>query len=146
MLVKLLPDQVSDHWDEISLALRQALPPFVANSDRSMVNILKAILSDDMQCWILYSSDDGGEKIYAIVSTKIEIDDISGTRCLLIYSFYANKPLTSHLVTSSFETLKRFASGKGCFKIVAYTDIPKMEQLWKSLGGIAETRFIEMGV
>ncbi|KKM71548.1 hypothetical protein LCGC14_1429560, partial [marine sediment metagenome] len=116
MLVKLLPDQVSEHWGEISLAIRQALPPFVANSDRSMVNILKAILGGDMQCWILYSSDDAGESIYAVMATKIEMDEISGTKCLLIYSFYANKPLTNQLVISGFETLKKFASSEECFK------------------------------
>lgn len=146
MLVKLLPDQVSDHWDEISLAIRQALPPFVANSDRSMVNILKAILGGDMQCWILYSSDDTGGSIYAVMTTKIEVDEISNTKCLLIYSFYANKPLTSHLVSLGFETLKKFASSTGCYKIIAYTDIPKMERLWESLGGVAGTTFLELGV
>ena len=146
MLVKLLPDQVSDHWDEISLAIRQALPPFVANSDRSMVNILKAILGGDMHCWILYSSDDTGESIYAVMTTKVEIDEISGTKCLLIYSAYANKPLVNHLVTSGFETLKKFASSERCFKIIAYTNIPKMGQLWESLGGVAETRLLELEV
>lgn len=146
MLVKLLPDQVSEHWDEISLAIRQALPPFVANSDRSMVNILKAILGDDMQCWILYSSDDEGGSIYAIMTTKVEVDEISDTKCLLIYTFYASKPLTNQLVHSGFETLKKFASGQGCYKIIAYTDIPKMGQLWESLGGVAGTTFLELEV
>lgn len=146
MLVKLLPDQVSDHWDEISLAIREALPPFVANSDRAMVNVLKSILGGSMQCWILYSSDETGESIYAVATTKIEVDEISDTRCLLIYSFYANRPLTSHLVISGLETLKKFASSKRCYKIIAYTDIPRVEQLWESLGGVAVTRFIEMEV
>ncbi len=146
MLVKLLPDQVSEHWDEISLAIRQALPPFVANSDRSMVNILKAILGGDMQCWILYSSDGAGGSIYAVMTTKVEIDEISNTKCLLIYSFYASKPLTNQLVISGFETLKKFASSEGCHKIIAYTNIPKMERLWESLGGVTITRFLEMEV
>jgi len=146
VLVKLLPDQVSDNWGEISGAIRQALPSFVANSDRSMVNILKSILADDMQCWILYSSDDARESIYAVLTTKIELDEISGSRCLLIYSFYATKPLTNHLVISGFETLKKFASSVRCHKIIAYTNIPKMERLWESLGGIAETKLVELEV
>ena len=146
MLVKLLPDQVSEHWDEISLAIRQALPPFVANSDRSMVNILKAILGGDMHCWILYSSGDEGGSIYAILTTKIEIDEMSGTRCLLIYSFYANKPLVNHLMVTCIETLKKFASSRGCYKVTAFTNIPKMGRLWESLGGVAETIFLEMEV
>lgn len=146
MLVKLLPDQVSDHWDEISVAIRQALPPFAASSDRYMVNILKSILEGSMQCWILYSSDSNTARIYAILTTTVEIDKMSDTRCLLIYSFYANKPLTNHLMISCFETLKKFASSKRCYKMIAYTNIPKMERLWESLGGIVETKLMEVSV
>ncbi len=144
MLVKLLPDQVSEHWDEIRLAIEKALPPIMLKSDRAMVNILKSILSDYMQCWVMWVNKDSEAEIRAILTTTIEIDRVCEMKYLLIYSFYTIKPLLPELAVSTIDTLKKFARGRGCQKLVAYTNIPRMEQLWESLGGTTEMKLLEI--
>lgn len=144
MLVKLLPDQVSEHWDEIRLAIEKALFPLAPESDEVMINILKSILSGYMQCWVMWANKDSGAEIHAILTTTIEVDRACGLRYLLIYSFYAIKPLLPELAISAMDTLKKFARGQRCQKVVAYTNIPKMERLWESLGGTSNQKLMEI--
>lgn len=146
MLVKLLPDQISNHWDELSSAIKGSLPPFVADSDVCMINILKAALSGDLHCWIMYADNGTKTDIYAVITTMIWIDKITGTRDLLIYTFYATKPLLKDLLLSGFETLRKFAADKNCYKIIAYTNVPEMESIVTMLGGVTDMKFVELEV
>ncbi len=137
MLTKLLPDQISAFWDIIKYAIEESLPPIAGEGPEKMNNILSALLSSKAECWASYIVGEDQRRFEGIVITKIQYDDISRTKNLLMYCVYGYEDVDKGSWTSGLKTLVKYASSKGCHRIVAYTDIPYMIELTKKLGGEA---------
>ncbi len=137
MLVKLLPDDITKHWDEISEAISKALPPFTKRTRGRMNSILASLLSGKMHCWVVteYNKDNDITILYALATTEITIDPVSYTKNLLIFSLYAFQPVPFKLWEDGFDTLSKFAKVHECDNILAFTDIPRIEEIVKKIGG-----------
>ena len=146
MLVRLLPNDIESGWDKISKALKESVPEHVNTDDIGMSNLLYALLDDKLQCWLVADTDFNEEGMTGIVTTLTVIDPPSGTRNLLIYSLAAFRPLSQELINDGYETLKNYAEAKGCFKIIAYTNIPRIEEMVKSLGGKIGHTLVELEI
>lgn len=148
MLVQLLPEQISEYWDLIAPSIEGSLPPFVYASKEKMINILYALLSSDMQCWFIVNSKESikGKNIIAIVTTTIIEEGASKIKNLQIFTLFSRKVLTDSLFKDAYNTLSKFAKSKGCFRIVAYSDVERIISVVSRLGGETKYKFITLEV
>jgi len=146
MLTKLLPDQISKFWDIIKYAVEQSLPPITGEHPDKMNNILFSALDGSIDVWASYEKGSEGSRFEGIVLTEILIDRPSKTKNLLLYCLYGYDKVTRESWESGFQTMLKYAAGKGCSRIVAYTDVPVLIELVKSLGGEAKYTFVSFDI
>jgi len=146
MLVRLLPDDVQRRWPQLKSAILTSLPSHINGTDDAINNLLFALLDDTLHCWILVEYEEKDAKIRAVVTTTITVDIPSGIKNLLIYSLTAFEPLTQEILVDGYNSLKEFAKSKNCYKITAFTDIPRIIEMVKSVGGDASQTMIELEV
>ena len=146
MITRLLPEQISHFWDVIKYAVEQSLPPTVGEHPDKMNRILAAALSGKIDVWASYTKNESGNKLEAIVLTKILYDDVSGTKNLLIYCLYGYSKISTESWKDGLATFAKFAKSRGCSQIVAYTDVPRIVKLVNSLGGESKYTFISFDI
>ena len=140
MLIKLQPDQISRWWDTIEWSIDRGLSPVSYSSPDTMTNIMKALLSDEMQCWAVVNKDNGTVGIDGVIVTTITSDKFSAIRNLLIYvmgrfSVEAN-PNDLLLNKDTIRVLRDYARSQRCHRVIGYTDSPRVAgAVRKVLGG-----------
>ena len=125
MLVKLQANDITSLWDILKPSIATSLPPAIRASDNTMNNILKALLSDSMQCWAFYKD----ENIVATVTTTILHDKPSGVRNLLIYSINGLERIQENWWKVGMKTLNEYAKAVGASNIVGYTRLEYVKDL-----------------
>ena len=147
-MLKLLPQQVTDYWSEISEAIILANPATSFMTHERMNNVLTSLLMEESQCWVLcedYNPED--PKIYGVCVTTVTTDHVAEVNNLMIYSLYSKKLLTGKMYLSLFFTLSKFAKAHKCARVVAYTDVPKIIEVVDRLpNGHTNYTFIEWDV
>lgn len=139
MLIKLLPEQVSKHWNDVKWAIEQSLPPIVGMQSDRMSNILTAILTEELVVWISVEKRTSENVITGLVVTSLLFDKPSGTKSLLIYCIYGYSNSTAESWKGGFETLRKYGVGKSCNRIIGYTDVNSIIKFAQGVG--AETRY-----
>ena len=130
MLVRVLPNQVCDHWDVVSYGIQQSLPPITLESPRRMNNILESLLLGRMDLWIGLEED----KVRGLVVTAFSYDKNSDVQDLLIYSIYGFEDLSTELIMEGMKTLKKFAVSNGCKRVTAYSKVEAVINMMKRFG------------
>lgn len=146
MLVRLLPDDIEKRWPLLKDALLKSLPAYTNGSADAVNNLLFALLDGTLQCWILVEYDEKEPVIRAVLTTTMIVDIPSGTKNLMIYSLTAFEVLSQEVLTDGYSALREFAKSNGCYKITAFTDIPRIIEMVKSVGGEASQTMIELEV
>ncbi len=144
MLTKLLPEQIAQFWDIIKYAIEESLPPIAGEGSDKMNRILTSLLSGKSECWISYTVDGKQRKLEGVGITKIQYDDVSDTKNLLVYCLYSWEGINRSSWTSGFKSLVKYASSKGCNRIIGYTEVPFIADMVKKLGGEARYTFISL--
>lgn len=142
MLVRLLPKQITDSWNVIKYALKNSMPPQAEFSDEAANNILKALISGDMQCWTIASDNE----VLGITITTITDDRCSGERNLLIYSVFGFKKIPDRVWRDGLDSLKKYAAGMKAKYIVALTVVDRVKEIVRNLGGNADWTFLKLEV
>ena len=140
MLVRLLESQISSHWEEIKYGIEAALPPVVNGSEDRMNNILESLLIGQLVCWV--SMND--KTMDGILTTEVLYDAASKTKSLLIYSVYAFTHTVPDTWISGVETLRKYALGEGCSRIVGYSNVEQVLNIVEKFGGDTSYRFLSI--
>ena len=122
MLIKLMPEQIGEHWDEIKEAMLEAVPPIAHESEKKMIMVLEGLLTNNMQCWLSVRQGEERNIADAIIVTCINSDPYSGTRSLMIYSLTVLTLTRAESWMSGIEALKKYAKKKKCARVIAYAD------------------------
>jgi len=149
LVVKLLPEQISAFWDVIKYAIEQSLPPIVNDHPDKMNRILSSCLRGTTEVWAEYvkeGKEDENVKFEGIALTQILYDEPSESKNLLIYCLYGYGPIDPGSWARTLTVITKYAEGKGCNQIIAYSDIPHMVSLAKSLGGNTDYTFVAFEV
>jgi hypothetical protein len=133
-------------WDFIRPCILGALPPTVFETETVAANILKSLLLEELQCWFLYRREDGKPVIYAVATTCIDSDSISGNRNLLLYSLYGlQQPIGESVWTVGLTGLLKYKDRMLCQNLIAYTDQEDVVKRALSFGGDARFKLIRLG-
>lgn len=135
-----MPDQVAARWDEVKPAIEQALPPATSPN---MNEILESILTGRLECWTVYEKTDNGAVVEGVMTTAVIEDFISGTKSLLIYTFYSYRKLRARSWMEGHEALTKYAISQGCDWIIAYSSIDHLAEMAVKLGGDASFRMLK---
>lgn len=128
MIFRVMPDQIREKWHIIRPHISETLPPQLRISSQSLPNILKGLLLEKGQLWLLYPSQEEAEKgegkvlPKAFIITTIVRDQLTGARSLVIYSFYAVDKLIRSDYIEGITGLKKFATETKCSEVLAYVE------------------------
>ena len=146
MIVKLLPAQITKHWDIIKFGVERSVPPIAGETPDKINNILRSLIEESMQCWASVQVKDDKTLIEGIVLTTVVMDGITGTKSLLVYSIYSFSNESNDM--SWIEANKKFllyAKGRGCDFVIGYTSNKNIIKFIKRMGGDV-TAFIRIPV
>lgn len=144
MLIRMLPEQIAKLWHVIKPAIEASLPPIASDPEGRMNNVLSAMLVGGIDCWVSYRKLSEGIEVNAIVTTTIVVDNISGTRSLLIYSIYSpdGVELGQDGWAEGYDALSKYARAVNCSNLSAYSPLDYICEIAESLGGNADFRYI----
>lgn len=124
MLLRMLPDQIKDHWVEIKPAIYEALPVYTGERSSLMNDILVGILTEEILVWISYQLVEGKQVIDAICTTKFTFN--GPTKSLLLYTVYGYAHIPEESWIEAFDAMTTFGKANDCDNILAYTDNPEI--------------------
>jgi len=133
-MVILSNDQIGKRWGIIKSAIRlSALPTADTNEDK-MTNMLKSLLSGRALCWM-----SGNErKPRTVLITTIAVEEISGTKNLLIYCAHGFEKEKSSTYMDMLEGIRRYAIEKKCDNIISYVYHDDVKGLLEKYGARCE--------
>ena len=145
MLLRLLPEQISEQWDIIKPTIEDSLRS--ACEDADMNEMLTSLLNASSQCWVSSrKATNGGNVIEGIIITIITKNMFGEGKNLLIYSLFGYSMDTREAWRGGAKALALFAKSNQCSRIVAYTDVPSLIKLVENLGGTANQRFVSIPI
>jgi hypothetical protein len=137
-LVKMNRELVTEWWDVIKESIRHSVPPFVAQREEVMGNLLKAILEGRLTCWGALEED----KATTILTTAMMREGLSQTLMLWIYTIYAFEIMEREYYATMFKELRHHARTRGCSKIITYSCNEDVINILDSLGADTTFRFV----
>lgn len=141
LLLRMLPEQVSQYWDRIAPLIEKSMPPTVTHRRLRMSNVLRAILMDELVVWV-YIDENRNDRYVA--TTTIWEDPITLGKDLMIYTFTSIGQARPQDVENGLEKLKIYARGEDCGMILAYTANPQVSRFFESLGGSTDYDLLQM--
>jgi hypothetical protein len=126
----LVGDQISEAWPLIKIALRFSAAPTADTSEEKMKNILRALLTGKALCWMTGNS----RKPRTVVITTMGIEEISGTKNMLIYAAHGFEKEAPKQYEEILKGIKGYAEFKGCNNILCYVWNDKIKELLESYG------------
>ena len=140
MLVRLLPDQISDNWELIKHAIKESVPPTHNESPEKINNIFESLLLESMACWASIKKREEGTYLEGILITTVLEDKFSKTRNLLVYCIYS---FTNQSTDLSWEQglcqLIKYGRSLKCDKLVGYTRNENLIRYAERIGADLDT-------
>ena len=124
MLNKLLPNQVSAYWDSLKHGIEQSCPADTVLTPDGLNKYLIALMSGTLQAWMCTDKVNDKFDYFGNLITKIQADDITGEKVLLLVSLYMFQSAEDRLWLDAYMSLEDYARANSCKKIVAYTTNP----------------------
>lgn len=140
-LIKLLPEQVMNHWDQIRASMELALPPHVVQDSDSMLQVQQQLLVGELECWLAIE-DLKSNVIYGIMTTQFVFDQISNCKNLLVYSITTIAEHPQEMWEFATEKMLNYARAKECHNIIAYSNNAHMISIAERLGADSSYRLL----
>lgn len=141
LLVKVRPDRLAEHWAFIKLAIVAAAPPSILLDEAKMLRILKQLLAGGMQVWVANRENVFPSQAIALLTTVIQTDELTGSKNLLLFSFYGWEDINDQEYLLGFTTLQKFAVSEGCETMSFYSNIDRLLQLASKIGFLTDFKF-----
>jgi hypothetical protein len=129
-----------EYWPYIKECIVLALPPYVKSDPENILRIQEKLLVGTLECWGLLDPESG--QLYGVMTTQIVVDDITGTKNLLIFSLTLTEEHEFDIWNDGYEAMMKYAKFKQCTSIMAYTNRNDMKEIAMKLGGDVEWSLI----
>ena len=141
MLLRLMPGQVHEYWDDIRAGLERALPRGVP--DRN-ARLLYGLQVGDLHVWVSFQKGmTPAENITdGALITYVQEDVAHKTNVLVIYAVWSITETRPSTWIEGFDAIKKFARSMGCSRIMAFSDEPKILQIAEKFGADTEYTLI----
>jgi len=139
MIVRLMPEQIAEHWDAIKHAACQSNAISHTIEEQYCNKLFEMLLLEKYHAWVGYQVVDGQREYMGILITGFIRDDLTGQLNLLVYGLYAFRVLDDDLIIEGLQTLKMFARAQNCTKIFGYTSNPRLIKFLKDKDYLTDT-------
>lgn len=136
-MLKLLPEQVSRHWDIIRFALEETAGPGQEVDENLAIIYAEKMIAGQVQCWVVYEKDKFPEGVLAMVFTSIIKDAITekkNVHIIGIYIFDRRAATDKSIWKRSLITLVKFGKGNSCSGVTFFTNVPELLRMAKEIG------------
>ena len=144
-ILRLLPDQIMDHWHFIKDSIVRAFPPVAEATPETLLEMQQQFLLGEADCWFGVASLDATD-IIAVMTTKVVTDDVSRTQNMLIFSVTSYALHSEDLWNDGYFALAKYARSKGCRKILSYSNNPQVLHIAEKLGADISWRLIQLDI
>ena len=124
MILRMMPESVSDHWDELKVHIAKSLPEG-ERSDETLNGILAGLLRNQIQMWLSYDSQDNNKVNAVALFTQIE-DPFKGEKNLLVYTINRltemDHETTLRMYLEGIEGVRKLMKAGGYKQLVGYID------------------------
>lgn len=127
MVVKLLPSQVPNLWNEIKFAYSAVNKVIDA---RVFNKLLLNLLNEKAQCFVRV---DDNKQLMAILTTELKQDEV-GDKVFLITCLYSFQGVDINKWAEDMMFVRTFVKNIGCKKIVFQSSNNKIMEIGQSLG------------
>jgi hypothetical protein len=124
MILRLLPNQITERWEAIRQAIIYTCPDDSKMTEGMLSNILISMMKGVMHCWLLCEGDD----IYGLIVTTF-YHTPEGEKSLCIYSIIGYKPIKDEMWDQLIRAAKQWAKANGCSRIIGYTDSKRILEI-----------------
>lgn len=136
------PEEIDTHWDVIKAASAGRLGPLIWAGEEQVRQALKDEL---LFCFaILEQQKDQPLRGFAICS--ISSDPLSDTKTLIVMCAYAVLDVDGETWADGLVELMKFAHGKGCSRVVGFTQLDEVVDLAQRLGVNADYRLLSINI
>ena len=135
---------VSKYWPVLAPGFARSLPVGVAPTKKLLDSMLAGILSKTYDCWVIQTVRDGQVSFAGAFLTQVNIDPLSHTRILFIYSLFSVTTLTEPEWERGLDLLKQVARRAKCSSVQAHSKHPTVLKVIEKFGGSTEMRVIKL--
>jgi len=142
-LLKLLPNQIADHWESLKPTIEASLPPICFDTQDRMYLILEALLDGRMDLLTFFGIDEEMDVSIRGIMT-VTFDKAIGVefKTMFIYSIFAFGEYSEGLWMQAVDLLKKYAQANDCKRVTALTKVRSLLALLKHIGADTDTHYI----
>ena len=140
VLVRLLDEQVAEHWSTIKFCIEKAVPPLPGESTQKYNNLLKEILLGRLQCWAL--TDEDQQRFRCIITTRVDRDSIAEINTLVLYSVFAFLRITEEDAVAIYEGLRKYGQSQDCTRAIAFTNSNSIVRFLTAYGFVEDWHYL----
>lgn len=144
--VTMLPDQVAAQWNGIRPLIEASLPPISKARPGRMAEVLASILEGRLVVHLFCRLRPEGLDIVVVLVTGLIRGFDSPKEDLLIYSIAGVRQVGRDDWVYGFELLKRYAKGKDCERIIAYTADKGVKDFISKMGGSVDYNLLAINI
>lgn len=131
MLIRVLPTQIPNVWDQIKFASKTVLGLNKEKFQDYCVRLIHQLLSDRAQCFVRLNDK---RRLQAIFVTRVIEDYYTKEKSLFFDFAYSTEAVTLPVWENDLDKLKKFANSIGCKKIEGCTAVPRLKNILTNLG------------
>lgn len=135
-------DQISHWWGSIREVLEFIAPPHEDVTEEGARVLLEQLMSETAQVWV---PTEGGE-VKGMLITMVRREFMLNTLNLYVMAAYSYTGVSNELWQKTLDTIRKFALGQGCVNIVGHTQVERIKDVVKMLGGDVSTTLIQLKV
>ena len=140
MITRLLPQQVSKHWDFVKAGILDIGVKYFPGNWELSNNIFQRCLAGTIQVWLCYDLEKENPVFKGFYLTSIEFDNLDGGRTLVLMIVYLYKQPSPELFQEGKAAIEDFARANSCKNITIITPPGHRDKLVSSLWGEAEKK------
>jgi hypothetical protein len=144
-ILRLLPDQIMEHWHFIRDSMVRSFPPIAQQSPEALLRLQEQFLLGEMDCWFGVEALNT-QDIIAVMTTKVVAEEATGTKNMLIFSVTTYQLHSPDLWSDGYDTLRKYAASFGCTKIISFTNNPIVLEIARSLGADINWTLVQLAI
>ncbi len=148
-MLKLRVEAIAENWNVLKGPIEMSLPPLSSPTETPdrMTRVLECLLAGTLECHVFFKVIQGEIFIYGLVVLAVVGNIEDSGKHLLIYAAWGHtKFLFENGLMQCLDLVRKYAFGKGCKTIIAYSSNPFVIRCVKEAGGNSDYRLLTLEV
>lgn len=131
LFVRIVPNKIPDFWDAIKFAVSRVEGIPEGKRPERFNQVLIDLMCERLHCFVRVSDQ---RELLAVIILRLTLNQLTGKQSLMIDTLYSFKSVDNEEWVSNMESVKKFAKRFNCEEVMAYTNVPRVQELMTLLG------------